>query len=240
MIANTAETIAESLSPADAAAPGRERVAPLKDKFSSSGVTPMQQRREKTREQILEATRAALVEVGFERITTRRIAVEAKVNIATLHYYFGTKEALLAEAVRYSQAVVEGRLRTAIENATTAADALGGALGEVWAIVREGRGALRYDVVVRGFRDEEARREANALYGIYYRLVEEIVARHVAAGGSLAPGLTPEGFARYLVAAVDGVVLQYTINGDDEAVRVSLSLIQQHALQLMGVGRTNA
>ena len=53
----------------------------------------IEQRREQIRIQILEAAAIALTRGGYERITTRRIAEEAGVNIATLHYYFGTKEA---------------------------------------------------------------------------------------------------------------------------------------------------
>lgn len=36
-----------------------------------------------------------LVECGFEGLRTRRVAEEAGVNVATLHYYFPTKEELI-------------------------------------------------------------------------------------------------------------------------------------------------
>jgi Transcriptional regulator len=189
------------------------------------------------REQILEAARVTLTRVGFEKITTRRIAEEAGVNIATLHYYFGTKEALLTEAVRYAFRRAERRLRDAIESAPTATKALEKAFDTTWEMVRERFGILRYDLTVRGFRDRSAQQEAQAVYKGYQRLAEEIVTRHVASGGTLAPGITAPALAHYLVSGLDGVILRHALDEDDEAARRSFDLILDHALRLMGVER---
>jgi AcrR family transcriptional regulator len=195
----------------------------------------LEQKRERTREMILEAARAALVRVGYERITTRRIAEEAGVNIATLHYYFGTKEALLAATVRFALQRSVARLRAAIEEATTAAEALERAFETAWQLIQERTGVLRYDLVVRGLRDDEARREASAIYDSYRGLVEEILKRHLGAGGVLAPGMTCENLAHYVIAALDGMVLQYLITGNAAATITGLGLIRQQTLALMGL-----
>jgi AcrR family transcriptional regulator len=50
-----------------------------------------------------------LAEAGFEGLRTRDVAAEAGVNIATLHYYFPTKEALIRGVVGHAM----GRFRTA-------------------------------------------------------------------------------------------------------------------------------
>jgi AcrR family transcriptional regulator len=47
------------------------------------------------RAQLIEATMTVLIEHGFEGLRTRRVAEQAGVNIATLHYYFSTKEKLI-------------------------------------------------------------------------------------------------------------------------------------------------
>jgi AcrR family transcriptional regulator len=195
----------------------------------------VEQKRERAREQILEAARAALVRVGYERITTRRIAKEAGVNSATLHYYFGTKEALLAETVRFTLQRSVARLRAAIEEASTATEALERAFDTVWELIQERTGVLRYDLVVRGLRDEEARREASAVYAAYRGLVEDIFERHRVAGGTLERGMTGENLAHYVIAAVDGMVLQFLITGNAAATVTGLALIQQQTLALMGV-----
>jgi AcrR family transcriptional regulator len=55
---------------------------------------------EPTRQQILEAAVRVYSEAGFRGATTRRIADEACVNEVTLFRIFGSKAALIAEAVR--------------------------------------------------------------------------------------------------------------------------------------------
>jgi AcrR family transcriptional regulator len=52
-----------------------------------------------TKAHILEATITAIESHGLPGLTTRLIAGQAKVNNAALHYYFGTKEALLEAAL---------------------------------------------------------------------------------------------------------------------------------------------
>src|ERR1700733_4964394 len=44
---------------------------------------------------LLEATFDVIAEVGFEGLRTRAVAERAGVNIATLHYYFPGKQALI-------------------------------------------------------------------------------------------------------------------------------------------------
>ena len=52
-----------------------------------------------TKQQILTATIDAIEKYGLQNITTRVIAEEAGVNNAALHYYYGTKEQLLEQAL---------------------------------------------------------------------------------------------------------------------------------------------
>ncbi len=51
------------------------------------------------REQILEAAVRVYAEVGYRGATTRRIATEAGVNEITLFRHFGSKDALMREAI---------------------------------------------------------------------------------------------------------------------------------------------
>ncbi len=188
------------------------------------------------REQILEAASVALARVGYEKITTRLIAQEANVNIATLHYHFGSKEALLAEAVRYALYRAERILRGVMEAASTPAGALAAASQAIWDIAKQRPGILRYDLVLRAVRDEEARKQASALYAAYRRLIEEVVERHLAGGGALAPGITTRMLGHYVVSAADGILIQHLVTGDDDAAKSSLDLVRRHVLSLMGAG----
>jgi AcrR family transcriptional regulator len=51
-----------------------------------------------TKERILKTVVRLLLKTSPESLTTREIAREAEVNIAAIHYYFRTKDALIAEA----------------------------------------------------------------------------------------------------------------------------------------------
>src|SRR5215218_4874814 len=50
--------------------------------------------RTETTEAFLDAAERLLIEVGYARITTRRLAEEAGANHGLVHYYFGSMEEL--------------------------------------------------------------------------------------------------------------------------------------------------
>lgn len=187
------------------------------------------------REQILAAAWVALTEAGFENITTRRLAEAAGVNIATLHYYFGNKEALLTETLRYAQRWAEARMRAAVAPARTAGEAMERAVAVTWELMASRPGILRFDLAVRGFRDADARREAAAVYGAYRGFVREIVEWHVRDGGAIRDGLASDELAHYVVCMVDGILLHHTLDGDDRAARRNLSSMGRQIFEMLGL-----
>jgi AcrR family transcriptional regulator len=59
-------------------------------------------------EALLDAAERLLVDVGYARITTRRLAEEAGVNNGLVHYYFGSNENLLVRALeRFTERLIE-------------------------------------------------------------------------------------------------------------------------------------
>ena len=59
-------------------------------------------------EALLDAAERLLVEIGYEGITTRRLAEEAGVNHGLVHYYFGSNENLLVRALeRFTERLIE-------------------------------------------------------------------------------------------------------------------------------------
>jgi TetR/AcrR family transcriptional regulator len=59
-------------------------------------------------EALLDAAERLLVEIGYARITTRRLAEEAGVNHGLVHYYFGSNENLLVRALeRFTERLIE-------------------------------------------------------------------------------------------------------------------------------------
>ena len=66
---------------------------------------------EKRRRELVHAAYKQIAEGGFEGLRTREVAAEVGVNIATLHYYFPTKESLIGDVLEYAM----GRFRTTLE-----------------------------------------------------------------------------------------------------------------------------
>lgn len=58
-------------------------------------------RGDERRQRLIVVAFELIAEVGFEGLRTRDVASGAGVNIATLHYYFATKEALIRAVVEY-------------------------------------------------------------------------------------------------------------------------------------------
>lgn len=194
---------------------------------------PARARDNSTREIILSATRTALVREGYERITTRRIAEIAEVNVATLHYHFGNKEALLREAMHHALAQTQSRMREAIAGAHDLDSALTRAFDCIWTLLKERPGVLRFDLAVRGFRDPAARVEVQGVYSAYRSLIIEMIVQHCPKVEQSGHDQTAERIAHYMMCAVDGTVLQHTITGDDASAMSALTMIREHVQTLL-------
>lgn len=64
-----------------------------------------------TKEKIIQFAMDMIAQEGFQNITTRKIASQAGVNVAAINYHFGSKDALINEALRY----LTGQLRNTFE-----------------------------------------------------------------------------------------------------------------------------
>jgi AcrR family transcriptional regulator len=69
--------------------------------------TPATPARSAAEEALLDAAERLLVDVGYARITTRRLAEEAGVNHGLVHYYFGSNENLLVRTLeRFTERLI--------------------------------------------------------------------------------------------------------------------------------------
>ncbi len=65
-----------------------------------------------TRQKILDAAEVLFAEHGFGEVSVRQVVHEADVNVASIHYYFGSKDALIEEVLsRRLTPLNEERLR---------------------------------------------------------------------------------------------------------------------------------
>jgi AcrR family transcriptional regulator len=92
--------------------------------------TRLERRRNRSREEILDAARSVLLRDGIAATTLDAVAKEVGVSKTALYYYFPSKDALFFELVFGSLQSQAQAVHDAVERTTTGGDALG-------AIVRE-------------------------------------------------------------------------------------------------------
>lgn len=79
---------------------------------------------ERVREKMIETTVHILQQQGFKKATVRSIAKAAGVNIASVRYYFGSKEELIGAALEYMMGNLENIVSFLDDNRLTASERL--------------------------------------------------------------------------------------------------------------------
>lgn len=178
-----------------------------------------------TRRKILDAAAELIAELGWSAVTTRRIADRVGVNNALIHYYFGTKDALLIEAASTMFAEEFQGPMTRMVTAPTFAEALRAYIDYLRVIEDHGPGVtVSVEALLRGMRDEPVREWIEGVLLGARRMLEILV---IAAQerGELPVDLDPAGSAVVLAALLDGLVLYRLIDPDLDLDAVESSLL---------------
>lgn len=183
-----------------------------------------QEERPDTRRKILDAAAALIAEIGWNEVTTRRIAERAGVNNALIHYYFGTKDALLLEA---AAAVFgkefEGPIVRML-NAPTLAAGLTGFVTWLRTIEEHGPAVIvTVEALLRGLRDERVRTWIGQALIESRRLLENVV-EEAQARGELSGRLDPTGTATLLAALLDGLLFYRLTDPDLDLAMMETAL----------------
>ena len=141
---------------------------------------------------------------GFEGLRTRDVAARARVNIATLHYYFPTKENLIEAVVGHALQ----RFRSTLQPHDSAAEQLRDhfrALRRL--LVREPQlAAVMGELALRSSRDPALARILEDAYDVWHKTVRGLLRRGVERG-SLHRRLDTEGVAALVVATLTAITL---------------------------------
>jgi AcrR family transcriptional regulator len=169
---------------------------------------------ERRRRDLLEAAFALVAERGIEGLRTRDVAARAGVNIATLHYYFGTKEALVDALHEH----VRTMLRTAGaslggEGDLRVLDDLYDHLVGAWRMFHAtpGLATVLQELAIRAQRDATARARFRSQHLNWNQALEAMFDK-LAGAGKLRPGLDPALAARIVTSFMMGATLQLEIN----------------------------
>src|SRR5256712_13100283 len=118
---------------------------------SAAGVHPVRTHKEARRQALVQAAFNQIAERGFEGLRTRELAAGVGLNIATLHYYFPTKEALIRGVVAHAME----RFRSTLAPHGSPADQLRNHLRAVRKLLRDEPeiGAVMGELALRSARD---------------------------------------------------------------------------------------
>jgi AcrR family transcriptional regulator len=173
---------------------------------------------EKRRQELVLAAFDLIAEHGFEGLRTRDVAARVGVNIATLHYYFPTKEALIRGVL--DQAMV--RFRSTLAPHGSPADQLKNHLRAVRKLLVEEPElkAVMGELALRSARDSSIAEIMAEMYEAWHATMRGLLRRAVKEGG-LRSELDSDGVAALVVATLTAATLP-TLSGtprSDQALR---------------------
>lgn len=170
------------------------------------------------RQALVLAAYSQIAERGFEGLRTREIAAEVGVNIATLHYYFPTKEALIRGVVEHAM----GRFRSTLAPHGSSEDQLRNHLRAVRQLLRDEPqlGVVMGELALRSVRDPAIARIMDETYDAWHRLLRGLL-RRAAREGHLRPELDSDDVAALVVATLTSMTLPTVSRGPrtDHALR---------------------
>jgi len=159
-----------------------------------------------------------IAERGFEGLRTREVAAEAGVNIATLHYYFPTKEKLIEGVVEHAME----RFRTTLAPHGSPSDQLRNHLRSVKRLVQDEPelGVVMGELALRSARDPGIARIMRETNEGWHRIVRGLL-RRAAKEGNLRPEMDSDEVAAMVVATLRNLTLPMASSGPrgDQALR---------------------
>lgn len=157
---------------------------------------------------LVRATYELIAEGGLEELRTRDVAARVGINIATLHYYFDTKETLVAAVVDHMMELFRN-VRPPLPPAATALEEL-----QQMFAVRDYRRRVEpeldrvvLEMMIRGQRDQKVRARLEVLLLGWNGYVESLLARGMR-DGTFARHLEPRVTAAILTSFMMGTNLQ--------------------------------
>jgi AcrR family transcriptional regulator len=141
---------------------------------------------------------------GFEGLRTRDVAADAGVNIATLHYYFPSKEALIRGVIGHAT----HRFAQTLPSAGPPADQLRHHLRALLALLQHDPTlwAVMGELVLRAPRDPDLAAVMRQTDAHWHRTLRDLIHRAVA-DGSIRPALDPDDLAELMIVAIKGLSL---------------------------------
>ena len=189
--------------------------------------------------QLVAAARQVLAREGVQGATMRAVATEAGVPLGTLSYVFGSKEELLRAVIQDVGDEIADVLRESAETDQGLEHAIRAGLETFWSRLVVGERwlqVMQYELVLFALRTPGLEHLARWQYDRY----EQVVAawtKEAADDAGEHCAVPFDVLARVMVAAVDGLILQYV--GDPHVARSQrdLAVVVETLVDLARVSR---
>ncbi|TMD19359.1 MAG: TetR/AcrR family transcriptional regulator [Chloroflexi bacterium] len=185
---------------------------------AAAGKHPVRSHKEDREEALVRAAFNQIAERGFEGLRTREVAAGVGLNIATLHYYFPTKEALIRGVVAHAM----DRFRSTLAPHGSPADQLRNHLRAVRKLLRDEPevGAVMGELALRSARDPAMARIMGEAFQAWQRTLRGLLQR-ASRDGYLARDLDYDDVAALIMATLTSMTLPSTASADrtDRAFR---------------------
>ncbi|NMO03174.1 TetR/AcrR family transcriptional regulator [Gordonia sp. TBRC 11910] len=174
------------------------------------------------RRQIIEVAARVIAREGVAKATTRRIGAEAKANIGTLHYTFGTKDELLDATYEYCWDMA----REIVDAAVEAGAGPGGTAREFLsryaelAIADPDLIAAQYQLLCWGITQQARKEQSGELMGQLDDLVIEALDRSDWAHGL---PISHHRLGRIIVSLIDGILLRFIVTHSADECRADVA-----------------
>ena len=179
---------------------------------------------EPRREALVLAAYRRLAEAGFEGLRTRDVAAEVGVNIATLHYYFPSKEALIRGVVGHAM----GRFRTAFAPGSRPGEQLAAQFQGIRRLAKDEPELFMVmgELALRSGRDP-------AIAGIFKETIEAwhdtlvTLVHHAQKEGFVDKRLDAETVASLVIATLNGLFMVPVANTASNRVDKALAQLER-------------
>jgi len=179
---------------------------------------------EPRREALVLGAYRRLAEAGFEGLRTRDVAAEVGVNIATLHYYFPSKEALIRGVVGHAM----GRFRTAFAPGSRPGEQLAAQFQGIRRLAKDEPELFMVmgELALRSGRDP-------AIAGIFKETIQAwhdtlvTLVRHAQKEGFVDKRLDPETIASLVIATLNGLFMVPVANTASNRVDKALAQLER-------------
>ena len=176
-----------------------------------TGTRPARASQQDRRQALVQAAFNQIAERGFEGLRTREVAAGVGLNIATLHYYFPTKEALIRGVVAHAME----RFRSTLAPHGSPADQLRNHLRAVRKLLRDEPeiGAVMGELALRSARDPALARIMRQTNDAWHRTLRGLL-RRAAREGYLSPELDNDEVAALIMATLMSITLPSVSSAD--------------------------